>query len=82
MFAGEFYTGSKVGVHTCLRRVVYWFKGRSSYLCGGEFYTGSYLFGDEYYTGSKVGVHSYLGTILYWFKGRNSYLFEENFILV
>ena len=61
----EFYTGSKIGVHTCLRRVLYWFKGRSSYLCGGEFYTGSKTgvhTRGEFYTGSKVGVHTCLGT--------------------
>jgi hypothetical protein len=66
---GEFYTGSNVGVHTCWRRVLYWFKGRSSY-----------LFGDEYCTGSKVGIHTYLGKILYWFKDRSSYLFGKTFL--
>jgi hypothetical protein len=32
MFGGEFYTGSKVGVHSYLGTILYWFKGRNSYL--------------------------------------------------
>ena len=61
MFAGEFYTGSKVGVHTCLRRVLYWFKGRSSYYRRVLYWfkgKSSYLCGGEFYTGSKTGVHT------------------------
>jgi hypothetical protein len=41
LFGDEYYTGSKVGIHTYLGKILYWFKDRSSYLFGGEFYTGS-----------------------------------------
>jgi hypothetical protein len=52
LFGGEFYTGSKTGVHTCLEESfthLHRLKSRCSYLFGGEFHTGS-----------KIGVHACL----------------------
>ena len=71
MFGDEYYTGSKVGVHTYLGTILYWFKGRSSY-----------TFGNNFILVQKQEFILIWRKVLYWFKGRSSYLFEESFILV